>query len=117
VVFFDEQAGRGWLRDRCWKKDLTSSYFASYLSKFFTVSTPSPIMDIVIDNERNILFTLTQVGQIQAFDLGEDGTGFSRLASLSQETIVNSVITTSKRTLEANIVRNILGIAVIEYGK
>jgi hypothetical protein len=73
-------------------------------------------MEIVIDNERKILFTLSTEGTIQAYDLGLDGNSFSRLASLSQETIVNSVISVSKRTLEANSVRNILGIAAIEHG-
>ena len=74
-------------------------------------------MEIVIDNERKILFTLTTSGSIGAYDLGVDGTSFSRLASLSHETIMNSVIITSKKTLEPNTIKNILGIAPIEHGE
>lgn len=33
-----------------------------------------PIIDIVIDDQRHILYTLSQNSTIQVYDLGEDGT-------------------------------------------
>lgn len=96
---------------------MTKSLVSKYLPKFLYLSPTDPIKQIVIDSRRHILFSLTAGGSIDAYDLGSDGTGFSNLGSMSLDTIINSVITASKKTVEPNLVKNLLSVAVIEHGK
>ena len=42
------------------------------------------ILQIVIDNSRNILYTLSEKGAIEVYDMGHDGQSMSRIAKLSQ---------------------------------
>ncbi|XP_042463574.1 nuclear pore complex protein NUP155-like [Zingiber officinale] len=70
--------GSGW-RKRCRKVCLTTS-FGSLLSRWilpndFKFGAADPIVDMVIDNERHILYTRTEAMKLQAFDLGGDGQG------------------------------------------
>jgi nuclear pore complex protein Nup155 len=51
-----------------------------------------PIVQISIDNSRNILFTLTEKGRIEVFDLGEGGTSTSKVTSMTQANIVQYAV-------------------------
>lgn len=69
-------SGMGW-KSRCWKVCHTGS-FGSLISRWvlpnsFTFGTVDPVVEIVIDNERNILYTRTHESKIQVFDLGRNG--------------------------------------------
>ena len=46
-------------------------------------------MQISIDNSRGVLYGRTQKGSIQVYDLGRDGKGMGRIASLSQKSILD----------------------------
>lgn len=48
-----------------------------------------PIVKIEVDNSRHILYTLSEKGSIEVFDLGHDGEGLSRVVRLSQGKIVS----------------------------
>lgn len=50
-----------------------------------------PIVKIEVDNSRHILYTLTEKGCIEVFDLG-DGDGLSRVVRLTQGKIVSSAV-------------------------
>lgn len=51
-----------------------------------------PIVQISIDDSRNILFTLTEKGCIEVFDLGEGGISTSKVISMTQATIVQYAV-------------------------
>lgn len=51
-----------------------------------------PIVKIEVDNSRNILYTLSEKGCIEVFDLGRDGDGISRVVRLTQGKIVSSAV-------------------------
>lgn len=51
-----------------------------------------PIVKIEVDNSRHILYTLSEKGCIEVFDLGVDGEGLSRVMRLTQGKIVSSAV-------------------------
>lgn len=65
-----------WRQKRCRKICLTGGikrYLPSFLPSFL-VGSPQALVDIVIDNWRNILYTRSQSSVIHVYDLGIDGT-------------------------------------------
>ena len=46
-----------------------------------------PLVQIDIDDSRHILYTRSEKGTIQVFDLGSDGQQLTKIAALSQATI------------------------------
>ena len=62
----------------------------SFLNMAF--SEEDPIIQISIDNSRNILFTLTDKGRIEVFDLGDSGTSIRKVTSMTQTTIVQYAV-------------------------
>lgn len=60
------------------------------------LSEEDSIVQIALDNSRNILYTLTEKGAIEVCDLGEKGNGFSRVIKLSQSTLVSQAMNTVK---------------------
>jgi len=96
---------------------MTKSIISKYLPKFLSLSTTDRVKEIVIDNQRHILFSLSMGGTISAYDLGSNGTEFNHLSSISQDSIINGVLVASRKSLEPSTVTKILSIAPIEYGK
>ncbi|XP_039127898.1 LOW QUALITY PROTEIN: nuclear pore complex protein NUP155 [Dioscorea cayenensis subsp. rotundata] len=76
--------GSGWHK-RCRKVCLTAG-LGSLISRWvlpnaFKFGAVDPIVDMVIDNERHILYARTEDMKLQAFDLGVDGDGpFKKIA-------------------------------------
>lgn len=67
----------------------------SYLMPSFlnlAFSEEDPIVQISIDNSRNIAFTLSEKSCIMVFDLGESGTSTSKVTSMTQATIVQHAV-------------------------
>jgi nuclear pore complex protein Nup155 len=96
---------------------LTRSYLSSFFKFISSSSANDPIKQIESDDQRNIVFTRSESGLLQAFDLGQDGSGFSRFGYLTFEGIVNEVVNISKKTLESNVVKKILTISPVTNGK
>ncbi|DBA89731.1 TPA: hypothetical protein ACH3X2_004613 [Trebouxia sp. C0005] len=63
-----------WLRGRCNKMCYTGT-FAAYLPRWTVFRRASPIMQIIIDRDRQILYTRSQAGAIMMFDMGVSGVG------------------------------------------
>lgn len=82
------QAESNWFGKRC-KKINHSQGLMSYMVPGFlkAFSETDPIVKIVIDNSRKILYTLTEKGSIEAWDLGIDYTTIRRIAKLTQNDI------------------------------
>eukprot|EP01018_Ginkgo_biloba_P001309 Gb_24664 [translate_table: standard] len=71
-------SGSGW-HSRCRKVCLTGG-FANLISRWvlpnvLKFGAVDPIVELVIDNERHILYARTQESKIQVFDLGKNGDG------------------------------------------
>ncbi|KAK2489782.1 hypothetical protein MC885_001717 [Smutsia gigantea] len=109
------QAEAGWFSQRCRKINHSKSSFSFLVPSLlqFTFSEDDPIVQIAVDNSRNILYTRSEKGVIQVYDLGHDGQGMSRVASVSQNSIVSAAGNIA-RTIDRSVFKPIVQIAVIE---
>lgn len=83
----------------------------SFLNIAFTED--DPIAKIAIDNSRHILYTLTEKGSIEVYDLGDKGNGIHRVARVGQNSIVQQAMNVVK-TLDSGNFRPIVSISAIE---
>ncbi|XP_038599878.1 nuclear pore complex protein Nup155 isoform X2 [Tachyglossus aculeatus] len=109
------QAEAGWFSQRCRKINHSKSSLSFLVPSLlqFTFSEDDPIVQIAIDNSRNILYTRSEKGVIQVYDLGHDGQGMSRVASVSQSSIVSAAGNIA-RTIDRSVFKPIVQLAVIE---
>ncbi|XP_041111016.1 nuclear pore complex protein Nup155-like [Polyodon spathula] len=109
------QAEAGWFSQRCRKINHSKSTLSFLVPSVlqFTFSEDDPIVQIAVDNSRNTLYTRSEKGLIQVYDLGLDGQGMSRVAAMSQNSIVSAAGNIA-RTIDRSIFKPIVHIAVIE---
>ncbi|KAM9329214.1 nuclear pore complex protein Nup155 [Gastrophryne carolinensis] len=109
------QAEAGWFSPRCRKINHSKSTLSFLVPTVlqFTFSEDDPIVQIAVDNSRNILYTCSEKGVLQVYDLGHDGNAMSRVASLSQNAIVSAAGNIA-RTIDRSVFKPIVQIAVIE---
>ncbi|NWH38761.1 NU155 protein, partial [Chloropsis hardwickii] len=109
------QAEAGWFSQRCRKINHSKSALSFLIPSLlqFTFSEDDPVVQIAIDNSRNILYTRSEKGVLQVYDLGQDGQGMTRVTSLSQNAIVSAAGSIA-RTIDRSVFKPIIQIAVIE---
>ncbi|NWT04676.1 NU155 protein, partial [Mionectes macconnelli] len=109
------QAKAGWFSQRCRKINHSKSVLSFLVPSFlqFTFSEDDPVVQIAIDNSRNILYTRSEKGVLQVYDLGQDGQGMTRVTALSQNAIVSAAGSIA-RTIDRSVFKPIIEIAVIE---
>ncbi|KAG9488421.1 hypothetical protein GDO78_007954 [Eleutherodactylus coqui] len=109
------QAEAGWFNPRCRKINHSKSALSFLVPSVlqFSFSEDDPIVQIAVDNSRDILYTRSEKGVLQVYDLGYDGNGMSRVASVSQNSIVSTAGNIA-RTIDRSVFKPIVQIAVIE---
>ncbi|XP_076020291.1 nuclear pore complex protein Nup155 [Genypterus blacodes] len=109
------QAEAGWLSQRCRKINHSKSALSFLVPSVlqFSFSEDDPIVQIAIDNSRNTLFTRSEKGVLQVYDLGADGLSMSRVATMSQGSIVSSAGNIA-RTIDRSVFKPIVQISVID---
>uniref|UniRef100_A0A8C0B305 Nucleoporin 155 n=1 Tax=Buteo japonicus TaxID=224669 RepID=A0A8C0B305_9AVES len=109
------QAEAGWFSQRCRKINHSKSALSFLVPSLlqFTFSEDDPVVQIAIDNSRNILYTRSEKGVLQVYDLGQDGQGMTRVTSLSQNAMVSAAGSIA-RTIDRSVFKPIVQIAVIE---
>ncbi|XP_023215500.1 nuclear pore complex protein Nup155-like [Centruroides sculpturatus] len=109
------QARDGWFSRKCQKINHSSSYLSFLVPSFlnFAFSEEDPIVQIEIDNSRYILYTRSEKGGIQVFDLGNDGKQTSRVTGLSQNAIVEQAVHIAK-TIDRSHFHPIVHISSVE---
>lgn len=88
------QAQLGWF-GKHWKKVNHSTSALSFLVPSLLTAAlydEDSIVKIEVDNTRHILYTLTEKGSIEVFDLGSDGESLTKVVRLSQGKIVSSAV-------------------------
>eukprot|EP00741_Cyanophora_paradoxa_P004261 tig00000789_g4137.t1 len=73
------QSQEGWFSKRCKKVNVSKGRLSMLVPHFFR-SSVDPIVDIVVDEQRHILYTLSLPMTIQVFYLGERGDSISMVA-------------------------------------
>ncbi|XP_075250052.1 nuclear pore complex protein Nup155-like [Convolutriloba macropyga] len=90
----DYKPQAGWFGGkRCWKVNhskSTMSYVVPLVSPFLAVSNDEAIVQLEIDESRNLVFARTDKGTLRLFDLGNSGTELYRTATMSIQTIQNN---------------------------
>ncbi|KAI9566057.1 hypothetical protein GHT06_009857 [Daphnia sinensis] len=90
----------------------TLSYLVpSFINAAF--SEEDPIVQMVQDETRHILYTRSEKGTIQVYDLGTDGQAMTRVAAINTNTIVQSAANIA-RTVNRSSFLPLVGIAPIE---
>uniref|UniRef100_A0AAQ5YIN2 Nuclear pore complex protein Nup155 n=1 Tax=Amphiprion ocellaris TaxID=80972 RepID=A0AAQ5YIN2_AMPOC len=109
------QAEAGWLSQRCRKINHSKSSLSFLIPSVlqFSFSEDDPIVQIAIDNSRNTLFTRSEKGVLQVYDLGADGQAMSRVATMSQSSIVAAAGNIA-RTIDRSVFKPIVQISVID---
>ncbi|KAM4634779.1 nuclear pore complex protein Nup155 [Polymixia lowei] len=109
------QAEAGWFSQRCKKINHSKSSLSFLVPSLlqFSFSEDDPIVQIAIDNSRNTLFTRSEKGVLQVYDLGIDGQGMSRVAAMSQSSIVAAAGNIA-RTIDRSVFKPIVQISVID---
>nr|CAI5847690.1 unnamed protein product [Callosobruchus analis] len=109
------QAESGWFGKRCKKVNLSTSTLSFLVPSFLNaaLSEEDGICQISIDDSRHILYTLSEKGTIEVYDLGEKGNTFCRVTKMSQTLLVNQAMNTVK-TLDSQNFRPIVGISAVE---
>eukprot|EP01122_Echinamoeba_exundans_P013062 TRINITY_DN5637_c0_g1_i1.p1 TRINITY_DN5637_c0_g1~~TRINITY_DN5637_c0_g1_i1.p1 ORF type:complete len:1349 (+),score=350.75 TRINITY_DN5637_c0_g1_i1:39-4085(+) len=71
------QAEEGWFTPKCRKLNYTASRIMQFFPSFLQRRANSqPIVDLVVDDSRNIMYSLHMDGSIQVVDLGVNGDAF-----------------------------------------
>uniref|UniRef100_A0A8C1ZSS5 Nuclear pore complex protein Nup155 n=1 Tax=Cyprinus carpio TaxID=7962 RepID=A0A8C1ZSS5_CYPCA len=109
------QAEAGWFSQRCRKINHSKSSLSFLIPSLlqFSFSEDDPVVQIAVDNSRNILYTRSEKGVLQVYDLGADGQGMSRVAAMSQSSIVSAAGNIA-RTIDRSVFKPIVQIAVID---
>lgn len=90
------QAESSWFGKRSKKINHSTSSLSFLVPSFLNAALTEEdgLVQITIDNSRHILYTLTEKGSIEVYDMGEKGTSFSRVAKVSQNTVVQQAMQT-----------------------
>lgn len=107
------KAEEGWFSRKCKKVNHSTSALSFLLPSFFTMSEDDKIVQIEVDNSRKILYTRSEKGTIDVYDLGADGFQMSKVISRTLSAIVQQASAIG-RTVEPSNFKPIVGISAIE---
>ncbi|KAM3963496.1 nuclear pore complex protein Nup154 [Aphomia sociella] len=109
------QAQLGWFGKHCKKVNHSNSTLSFLVPSFLNAALydEDAIVKIEVDNTRHILYTLSEKGCIEVFDLGADGESLSKVVRLSQGKIVSSAMDIVK-TLEASNFKPVVAISAVD---
>lgn len=88
----------GWFSRKCRKLNHTASKMTSFIPSFLRFQTEESLENVEIDEQRNILYTLSSSNTLAAYDLGIDGEKLEHVASL--KSLVTDVIKTATQRFE-----------------
>ncbi|KAI9347179.1 Nup133 N terminal like-domain-containing protein [Zopfochytrium polystomum] len=77
------QAEDGWFTRKCRKIELASSAYSLFVPTFFKPSGEDSIKKVAVDEQYNIVYTLTEQSNIEYFHLGQNGKEFRRLGRVT----------------------------------
>lgn len=87
---FAYKADEGWFGKKAQKINHSTSALSFLIPTFVNaaLSEEDPIVQLEVDDSRNILFSRSEKGTIQVFDLGQNGSQLVKVAALTQQAIV-----------------------------
>jgi nuclear pore complex protein Nup155 len=87
---FAYKAEDGWFSKKATKINHSTSTFSFLVPGFINaaLSEEDPLVQLEVDDSRNILYARSEKGSIQVFDMGTDGLQLIRVIALNQQSIV-----------------------------
>ncbi|XP_072943957.1 nuclear pore complex protein Nup154 [Epargyreus clarus] len=109
------QAQLGWFGKHCKKVNHSTSALSFLVPSFLNAALydEDPIVKIEVDNSRHILYTLSEKGCIEMFDLGYEGEDLSRVVRLPQSRIMSLAVDIVK-TVEPTNFKPVIAISAVE---
>ena len=110
---FYYQHQEGWWGKKTTKVCHTSSNLSWILPGFLgSFTEEEPLVQIVIDNTRNILYTRSEKGIVGVIELGKDGQGLERVITITTQKLVEEA-SRSVTTVETGNITHIVHLAVV----
>lgn len=106
------QAEDGWFSRKCRKLNHSYSILSLVTPSFLTFSENEPIVQIVIDDSRHLLYARTEKSTIHLYDLGSDGSTIRLVTSKTLTAVVNQASCIA-RTIDTSNFKPIVGIHVL----
>ncbi|TMS38870.1 hypothetical protein L596_005499 [Steinernema carpocapsae] len=97
-----------WFKNKC-KKINHSKGYTSFLSDFFTKK--DMITQLVIDDERHIIYTLSQQRSIRVYDLGVKGNDCKVACEVSADALAYTV--SNNANLDANAFNDVIALSIV----
>lgn len=89
------QAESSWFGKRCKKVNHSTSTLSFLVPSFLNaLSDEDGLVQISVDDSRNILYTLSEKGCIEVYNLGEKGTSLCRVTKVTQNCLVQQAVNT-----------------------
>ena len=112
---FAYKAEDGWFGKKAQKINHSTAAFSFLVPTFINsaFSEEDPLVQLEIDHTRNILYSRSEKGSIQVFDLGTDGMQLNRVAVLTQQSIVKEACKVALNIDKSNF-SPIIGISAIK---
>ena len=87
---FAYKAEDGWFSKKATKINHSTSTFSFLVPGFINaaLSEEDPLVQLEVDDSRNILYARSEKGSIQVFDMGTDGSQLIKVVALNQQSIV-----------------------------
>lgn len=104
------QAESNWLGKRCKKVNHSQGLLSCVLPGFLKGFSEDPIVKITVDNQRNMLYVLTEKGAIEAWDISDNSA--RRIIRMSQNDITNAAINHIK-TVDSSIFKQVVDICIL----
>ena len=109
------QAESNWFGKRCKKVNHSQGLMSLVVPGFLKVfSENDPIVKIELDNDRNLLYVLSEKGAIEAWDVSDNSA--RRITRLSQNEIANAALNVIK-TVDSSIFKPIIDICVLSHSE
>ena len=89
IAIFVKRADDGWFGKKAMKVNHSTSSFSFLVPAFINaaLSEEDPIVQLEVDDTKNSLYTRSEKGAIQVFDLGTDGQGLTKVAAANHQSI------------------------------
>ena len=107
------RAEEGWFSRKSEKINHSRGSLSLLLPSFLSPASNDPIIQIEIDDSRHILYSRSESGTIDVYDLGQDGTETSKVASRSASYIVQQASNIA-RTVDPSQFKPVVHISIVE---
>jgi len=110
---FGYQSQQGWFGKKTAKINHSSGALSWIMPSLLGFAEEDPILQIEVDNSRNILYTRSEKGTVTVYDLGVNGEALEKVVSLSAQRIFEDCSRVAS-TVETSNLKPIVHIAPIQ---